>query len=500
MAIGASRGRLVRQLFSETLLLAVMGAAAGVLLARWLSRVLLLLIKTDARGPSLDLAMDWRLLAFATGLATLTAIVFGLAPALTSTRTSPISMMSAGARSTAGRDRFLLRRFLVVSQVALSLVLLFGALLFVRSLTNILTVDPGMRKDGVLVGFCSWSRVTVPPDQRIAFENRILEHLRAVPGVRGAAAVAVVPLVGWGWNNHMWMEGQPQRTDESAVSWLNRVTPGYFQMMGMPLLSGRDFDANRDTNSSPKVAIVNQSFALKFAGTPNPIGKRVWIEPVPGEKEKLLEIIGVVADTNYRDVRETTHMPIVFLPEMQNTKPGKFSALMVRTSLPTEIVMASMRKTLADVSPDIVTNWTQLDTMIRNGTIQERLLAQLSAFFGLLAGLLAVVGLYGVMSYIVARRTSEIGVRMALGAARRDVLMLVLREALSLLATGIVVGAVLALLAARAATAMLFGLKPHDPLTLVVAALALGIASIAASYLPARRASRLDPVVALRLE
>jgi putative ABC transport system permease protein len=308
-----------------------------------------------------------------------------------------------------------------------------------------------------------------------------------------------VPLVGWGWNNHMWIEGQPQRTDESAVSWVNRITPEFFSTMGMTIVSGRNFD-DRDSITAPKVAIVNQTFAQKFFGTLNPVGKGFWVEQTPGEPQKLLEVAGVVADTNYRDIRETKHLPIVFVPSSQNGKPSRFSNLLLRTSLPAETVVPSLRSAISEINPSIVTNWTQLDVMIRSKTLQERLMAELSAFFGLLAGLLAVVGLYGVMSYIVSRRTNEIGVRMALGADRAKVVRLILNEAVLLLLVGVVVGSVLSLFAARAATTMLFGLKPHDPVTLVAAIGSLGLVSLAASYLPARRAANLDPMIALRSE
>lgn len=500
IAIGASRLRVVRQLFSESLLLAIFGAAGGAVLARWLSRGLLLLFRTDGTGPSLDLNTDWRLLAFTASLATLTAMVFGLAPAFSSTRTSPASMMSLGGRTTtASRDRLLLRRFLVVSQIALSLALVFGAALFVRSMTNILTVNPGIRRNGILVGFSSWNQVQVPPAERVEFERRMLEKIRAVPGVSAVASAAIVPLVGWGWNNHMWMEGQPQRTDEAAVSWVNMVSSSYFETTGMSLLMGRNFD-DRDTATSPQVAIVNETFAQSFTGSPNPVGKRFYIEASPGVPQSLIEIVGVVRNTKYRDIRETKDVPIVFLASSQNAKRRKYTNLLVRSSLPAETLLPSLRKALAEVNPDIITNWTQLDTMIRTNTLQERLMAELSAFFGLLAALLAIVGLYGVMSYIVTRRTNEIGVRMALGANRTEVLRLILAEAVVLLGIGVVVGCVLSLIAARAATTMLFGLKPNDPLTLIGAVLALGAVSLAASYLPARRAARLDPMIALRAE
>jgi predicted permease len=500
LAIGASRGRLVRQLFSESLLLAVFGATAGVLLARWLSRTLVWLLATDSNGPVLDLGADWRVLAFTALLATLTAIVFGLAPAFTGTRTSPMSMMNAGGRtSTATRERFLLSRGLVVSQIALSLVLLFGCLLFVRSLTNVLIVNPGLQKDGVLVGFSSWNRVEVPVAQRVEFQRRMLDRIRTVPGVSGVTAAAIIPLTGSGWNNHMWMDGQAQRTDNAAVSWVNRVSPRFFATMRMTLLSGRDFD-ERDSTSAPKVAIVNETFVRKFVGSPDAIGKRFRVESTPSSPETLFQIVGVVSDSNYRDLREKEREPIVFISALQDAKPSRFTALLVRTSMPPANVLPSLRHALAEISPEIVTNWDTLDAMVRRGTLQERLLAELSTFFGLLAGLLAIVGLYGVLSYIVARRTNEIGVRMALGADRASVVRLILREAVMLLLAGVVVGTVLSLFAGRAASTMLFGLRPNDPITLAAAVLGLGVVSIAASYLPARRAANLDPVAALRAE
>jgi predicted permease len=291
------------------------------------------------------------------------------------------------------------------------------------------------------------------------------------------------------------MEGSDAQNEK--LSLFNRVSPGYFKTLEIPLLAGRDF-SDRDATTAPKMAIVNEAFAQLFKEG-NPVGKRFWRQQTPTEPQELFEIVGLVKDTKYIAMKEK-FFPIAYLVSSQAPRPDVFAQIVLRSSLPHADVSLSVKRAVADAGPEIVISFDMLKTMVEGSLLRERLMATLSGFFGFLAALLATVGLYGVMSYMVASRTNEIGIRMALGADRTDVQSMVLKEAGVLLAIGLAVGTVLALVAGRSASAMLFGLQPHDPLTLAIAMSVLATVAVAASYLPARRASRLDPMVALREE
>jgi len=496
LALGASRARLLRQLLVESLLLASVGSAFGLALARGLSGFLVSFLNTDGNPAFLDLNPDWRVLAFTTGLAVLTCLLFGLAPALRAMATSPGVVMKAGSRGlTASRERFGLRRILVVAQVALSLVLLVGALLFSRSLRNLLTVDAGFQQTGVLVVDMDLTHLNLPMERRVTFRRELLDRMRAIPGVESAATADVIPISGDAWGNSVWMEGSDEQQEK--LIYFNRVSPGYFKTMKTPLLAGRDF-GDHDTATAPKVAIVNEAFAQRLKQE-NLVGKRFWRQQTPTQPQEMFEIVGVVKNTKYREMKETLS-PIVYLVSSQDLHPDVFPQAVLRSSLPLADVSSSVKRTTAEVSPEIVISFDVLQTMVEGSLLRERLMATLSGFFGFLAALLATIGLYGVMSYMVARRTNEIGIRMALGADRINVLSMVLKEAGILLFVGLALGTGLALLAGRSAGAMLFGLQPHDPLTLVLAMSLLAAVAVASSYLPARRASRLDPIVALREE
>ena len=268
--------------------------------------------------------------------------------------------------------------------------------------------------------------------------------------------------------------------------------------MGTPLLAGRDFDS-RDTPTSPKVAIVNEAFARQLAKGKNPVGKSFWQKGEIGERQISYEIVGLVKDTKYQDIREP-FAPVVYAPTSQDANPDQTPQILIRSSVPLADLISRVKQTIAGVNPEISITFQALQTMIRDGLVSERLMATLSGFFGFLAIILATIGLYGVMSYMVMRRTNEIGIRIALGGDRRSILKMILREAGMLLGIGLGAGIVLALTAGRIARAMLFGLQPYDPLTLGTAAALLAAAALAAAYLPARRASRVDPMVALRYE
>ena len=494
LALGAARGRLLRQLLTESLLLALTGAVMGLGLARMVSRFLVDYLSTGDNRLFLDLAIDWRMLAFTAGLAVLTCLLFSLTPALRAVRTPPAAAMNTAGRGlTASRERFGLRRILVVSQVALSLVLLVGALLFVRSLHKLLTLDAGFQRTGILVADADFTRLNIPTPQRQEYKRQLLERVRALPGVDGAATAVVIPVSGSGWNNYIFING-----DKKDTSKLNRVSDHFFSTTGTPLLAGRDFDG-RDRLHSPPVAIVNEAFAKKFFGGATPLGRTFRDGDEVDKPHPLIEIVGLAKNAKYRDLREDFG-PIAYYPASQDDEPDSDAALMVRSTLSVGSLMDEIKTAIAQANPAIDLQFTVFADQIQDGLLRERLLAMLSEFFGGLAALLATIGLYGVISYMVARRSGEIGIRMALGANRRDILRMVMREAGSLLALGLAFGAALSLIAARAASALLYGLKPDDPLTIIASAVILAAAAAAASFLPAQRAARLDPMVALREE
>jgi predicted permease len=495
-ALGASRGRLVRQLLAESLLLAAIGAAIGAGLAQALSRLLVAFLSTSADPVFLDLAPDWRMLGFAAGLAVLTCLLFGLAPAIRATRMEPGAVMKSGGRGmTASRERFSLRRALVVAQVALSLVLVAGGLLFSRSLGKLLTVDTGFRQDGVLMAEVSFRRLNVPPDRYPAFKDELLDRIRAIPGVESAAIAHEIPLRGWGGAS-VWIDGADARQAQDTS--LSRVGPDYFKTLEITLLAGRDFDA-RDRLDTPMVAIVNEAFARKFLNGASPVGKRFWVEATPGDPETVYEIVGLVRDTKYGDLREE-FVPVAYYAAAQNSGAGPGAPVLIRSRLPQAEMVAAVKYVLNEINPAITVSFQGFKPMIEATILRERLMATLSGFFGGLALLLACVGLYGILSYGVASRTNEIGIRMALGARSRDVLWLILREALLLVVGGVAVGLPMIFALTRLASTLLFGLTPTDPVSLLLAALLMLAVAMVASYLPSRRATRVDPMAALRCE
>ena len=496
-ALGASRGRLVRQLLVESLLLAIVGAGLGALLAQGLSRLMVSFISTDGDAVFLELSPDWRVLGFAVGLAMLTCVLFGLAPAMRATSVELGAVMKAGGRGlTASRERFSLRRALVVMQVALSLVLVAGSLLFSRSLGNLLTVDAGFRQDGILIANVGFRRLSLPPERRLAFKDELLDRMRSIPGVEAAVETNIVPLSGSGWGNSIWPDGSDG--SERKDSAFSRVSPKYFKALSTPVLVGREFD-ERDTADAPKVAIVNEFFARQLLNTANPVGQRFWREKTPGGPETLYEIVGMVGNTKYDDLREEFG-PIAFLPIAQDTSPATGSQLLIRSNLPRAEIVASVKRVLGEINPSIAVSFKGFKSMIDESVLRERLMATLSGFFGLLALVLACIGLYGILSYGVASRTNEIGIRMALGARVRDVLWLILREAVWLVLIGVAVGLPMIIATTRLVSTLLYGLKANDPASLGLAALILFVVAMGAGYIPARRATRVDPMVALRYE
>jgi predicted permease len=498
MAVGASRWRLIRQLLAESLLLAGIGAFLGALLARSLSQVLVASLSTQSNPLFVDLGTDWRVLGFTISLAFLTCILFGLAPALRATNVTPsLVLKESGRGTTDGRSRFGLRRILVVSQIALSLTLLVGALLFSRSLGKLATVDAGFQRDGILAADIDFTALNLPLDQRISFARELLDRVRAIPGVDSAAITRILPLSGNGEAHDIvfGVSGPPQ--EESAVAVFHRVSPAFFRTLRTPVIAGRDFDEH-DVAGSPLVAIVNESFARKFIKKGNPVGTLLRVRRMSTIFGPY-QIVGLVKDTKYADLRETAQ-EIMYTPMAQLDRPDADAQILIRSNAPLPVLISSVKSVANGANPNMDVSFVVFHQMIEEGLLRDRLMARLSGFFGILAVLLAVIGLYGVISYMVARRRNEIGIRMSLGAGRRSIIALVLRESFWLLSIGLTVGIVLALAVSSAAASLLFGLKAHDAETLITATVILAVIALAASYIPALRASKLDPLEALRHE
>jgi len=494
LALGASRGRLVRQLLAESMLLASLGATLGVFLANDLSRLLVSFLDTQGNPVFVHLEADWRMIGFTAGLAMLTCVLFGLAPALKATRISPNVVLHAASRGlTASRERFGLRRILVVSQVALSLVLLMGALLFSRTLSKLSRLDAGFRQDGILITNVDLARLNLPKERRQPFKQQLVERIRAIPGVESAAETNMGP---WGDFSNNSVMGDAD--GEGGQTNLNQVSSGYFNTLQIPLIAGRDFN-QRDTLSSPRVAVVNEEFARRFLNGATPIGKTFRMGVWAGQTPTVYEVVGLVKNTKYQDLREA-FTPIVFFSAAQDEKPDQVDHLFIRSNRSLSELMSSVKGAVDEVSPDIEIEFQTFKTQLRDSLLRERLMATISGFFGLLALLLVCIGIYGIVSYGVANRIKEIGIRMALGAQGRDVLRLILREALLLVIAGVAVGLPAALAVTRLISSLLFGLTPTDPLSIGLAALVLMTVTIVASYIPARRATKVDPLIALRYE
>jgi predicted permease len=498
VALGAGRLRLVRLLLSESLLLAVLGAVLGAWLAGVLSSALVSAIDTQPSTLFLDLGLDWRAFGFAASAATLTCALFGLAPALRAARVSPETVLrSSGRGTTEGRARLGLRRALVIGQVALSLVLVAGAFVFARSLANLLGQDTGMAVGGVEIATVDMGPLELPVSRQSSIRSELYSLLRAVPGVVSVAETNLVPLSGSAWGNSVWPDGG-DRTRRSDANFA-RTSAEYFRTMGVALLAGRTFD-ERDTPQSPRVAVVNQAFARAvFGSSEGALGRRFWQEATPDTPDQLFEVVGLVSDTAYQDLRRG-RQSIAYLAFAQDPDPSAVAQLLIRTSGDPKELVPSLRAATQSLSPAIVTTFQDYPGLVDRQLVRDRVVAGLSGFFGLLALLLATLGLYGVMAFAVSRRTAEIGIRMALGAERTEILKLVLREALALVALGLALGLALSLALAHTVRTLVFGLEPHDPLTIGVACVVLGLVGLAASYFPARRAARLDPMAALHQE
>jgi predicted permease len=482
-------------LLVESLLLAATGAALGAGLAQSLSRFLVAFLSTSNNPIFLDLTPNWRVLGFAAGLTVLTCLLFGLAPAIRATRMEPGAVMKSGGRGmTAGRERFSLRRGLLVAQVALSLVLVAGALLFSRSLGNLLTVETGFRKEGILTANVGVRRLNFTRESYPAFRDELHERILAIPGVE-AVSIGGPPLRGGG-STTIWMDGTDAR--QGVKTSLTGIGPDYFKTFEITLLAGREFEAG-DRADAPKVVIVNEAFARSFLDGANPVGQRFWMEAFGGIPETRYEIVGLVRDIKFGDLREEFR-PIIYTTRAQDPNASPGDNYLIRSRMSQTETVAAVKSLLNEINPAITVNFQSFKPMIEATILRERLMATLSGFFGVLALLLASIGLYGMLSYAVASRTNEIGIRMALGAQARNVRWMILREALLLVTVGVVVGLPIIFAVTRLAATLLFGLSPTDTFSLLSSVLLMLTVAMVAGYLPSRRATLVDPMVALRCE
>ena len=497
LALGAGRGRILRQLLTESALLSLCGAALGVLFAAQAGALIVAMLSDEGHPLWLDLSLDGRVLGFTTLIAVGTTLLFGLVPALKATRLDPQAALKAGGRGLVGGDsRHRLGKALVVFQVALSLALVAAAALLVGSFRNLLTLDPGFRRDGLLITTLDLTNTGLDTPRLRQLELGLLERVRASPGVIGATLSALTPISNLRWNNLAEVPGYAPKSERDAFVFLNQVSEGYFGTYGTALLSGRDL-ARDDVSAARPVVVVNQTLARRFFGQDNPLGRTFRLRGGDGASAPL-EIVGVVRDTRYQKLDEEP-LAIAYRPLGQGQLPAGVIRLSVRAAQP-EALAPMVRALAAELSPRIALTTTTFAAQLSASLARPRLLATLSGFLGALALLLAVIGLYGTLSYDVARRRNEIGIRMALGAAGRAVLGMVLGHALRLVALGLALGALLALGAARLVSSFLFGMTETDPLALSVSALLLLLTALSAALVPALRAARLDPMEALREE
>ena len=494
LAVGAGRLRLVRQLFTESALLVLLGAIAGVAFAWWGSRLLLVMASDGPEALPLHVTPNIRVLAFTIGVSALCAIVFGTAPALRASRVEPNTALKGGKTVSALRNP--LGKAFVVAQVALSLLLLVGAGLFTRTLIKLQSIPSGFNQENAMLFRVDTSATGYKDDDpRLpAMLREVEDKVREIPGVQAASFAFFVFHQGM-WSGPAYTREPNSLTDDSREIRNNVVGQDYFTAMGIPLVQGRALGP-QDTDKSQKVAVISESMAQRFFPSGSPLGKRFGIDG-PESTEKI-EVVGVVKDAKVLVLAEP-FQPMAYYPHSQS--PAALGNFVVRFSGSAGSVVPQVRQTIKQVNRTLpIDDVVSLSDHIGRSLVQQKLIARLASFFGLLALLLACIGLYGVMSYGVARRTNEIGIRMALGARGQSVLWLVLREALMLVGIGLIVGVVASLLVTKTAESLLYELKPNDPLTIALATLLLAVVALFAGYLPARRAARVDPMVALRDE
>lgn len=489
LAIGAGRGRLVRQLLTESLLLAVIGGTLGLVLAGWLSERLMVLF-VNGRSVTTSAAPDWHVFAFTAAIALLACVLAGLAPALHAVRYN----VNPALKEARVQGHRWLGRSLVVAQLAISMILVVGATLFLRTLVNLYSVDRGFDSDGVIVVNVRSSR-PYEATRGFAVQRAILERLKRVPGMRSASAANVLPIGGGLWTRGVQIEGYTFRADESDSVGFNVIAPGYFETLGTPLILGREFD-ERDTGASPKVAIVNESFARYFFGGATALGRHVTSVGI------TYEIVGVVRDAKYQTLRDPI-LKTMYISWLQRDgdQPTRYSYL-ARTGMDDPMRLTpALERLVREVDPALHVRTTlTYATLVDRSIATERIMATVGGFFGALALIVAAIGLFGLLAFQVSRRTNELGVRMALGATRRAMIGLVLRDVSGMVVAGILIGAAGALALSGLARSILFGLTPTDPAAFAIAASILGLTALVAGWLPARRASRVDPLIALRHE
>ncbi len=497
LALGAGRTRLVRQLLVESVVLSIAGGVLGLVFAAWTGDLLLGALPIEGAARVLTAEPDLRVGLFALGLSLLTGLAFGLAPAFQSTRPAlaPTLKSEAGA-VIGGAVPFRFRKGLVVAQVALSLLLLIGAGLFARSLMNLRTLDPGFEPERLLAFSVDPSLNGHDPARRLALCKQIQDGIAVEPGVRSVSLAREALMTNSEWSSNITVEGYESKEDEDMSPGFNGVGPGFFSTLGMPLLAGRELD-DGDVLERPKVAVVNERFARYFFGDQDPIGRRFGIGA--GQVRLDITIVGLVRDGKSSSLREKPHR-FVYVPYAQQANVGGVT-FYVRSAADPEALAGRLRKVVQRADANLpVTGLKTMRVQIGESLFVERMVAALSAAFGFLATLLAAVGLYGVMSYAVSLRTREIGIRVALGAERRAVLFMVLKEVAILAALGVAIGLLSGYGLGRLVETQLFGLTARDPLTFATATATLLLAALLAGYIPASRATRVDPMVALRYE
>jgi predicted permease len=497
LALGASRSRIISQLLIESLVLAITGGIAGMALAVWMDRALLGFLPTGDTPLTISSSPDWRIMSFTLGISLLTGIIFGLVPALQSTRPHLAGTLKDQVGSIAGGTSVGLRKALVAAQVTLSLLLLIGAGLFIRSLKNLKDLDPGFHTNNLVEFSIDPTRNGYKPERSLDFYRQLRENLDAIPGVE-ASGFAVIPVLsGDEWDNSIAIEGFSHSATDMPDPHMQFISPDYFRTMNIPMLTGRDFRMS-DGRDAPKVCIVNEKFAKRYFKDGNALGRHIGMGGNPGTKLDI-EIVGVVRDTKYESMRD--EIPVEVYQPYHQVPFVLGMVAYVRTARLPEQAFLSIRQVVNGLDSNLpVSDMKTLEKQQAESLITERLVASLSTGFGILATLLATIGLYGVMAYMVAQRTREIGIRMALGAASYNVLWLVMKEVLQLVAIGVAIGLPAAWALTRFAKSQLYGIQPNDALTIALATAGIALVAIFSGYIPARRATLVDPMRALRWE